>query len=60
MRRRWFPAACGKPEPGASSLHKKIMFRGERQHARIVTPQFSQPYRIGCSRYAVGTLRDTG
>src|ERR1700738_4604939 len=40
MRRRWFPAACGKPEPGASILHKKIIFRGNPRMAALSRRNF--------------------
>ena len=35
----------------------KIIFRGRRQHVRIVTPQFSQLIRLGRRRDAVGPPR---
>src|ERR1700731_4914668 len=40
MRRRWFSAACGKPEPGASSLHKKIIFRGNASMSALSRRNF--------------------
>src|SRR6202047_1781718 len=40
MRRCWFPAACGKPEPGASSLHKKIVFRGNASMSALSRRNF--------------------